>query len=114
MARQQSANSSKISPRFDLNEQGANALLAATFEFLRRNNISKKFIQDFARTYPMQNQLGRNSRVYKELELAQENMGRIMGTWFSHPKFLDVSGRPRPLTAGKGENSIAHLVRVSG
>ena len=114
MARQQSANSAKISPRFDLNQQGANALLAATFEFLRRNNISKKFIQDFARTYPTQNQLGRNSRVYKELELAQESMGRIMGTWFSHPKFLDVSGRPRPLTAGKGENSIAHLVRVSG
>jgi len=29
-------------------------------------------------------------------------MGLIMGTWFSHPKFLDASGRPRPLTAGKG------------
>ena len=62
----------------------------------------------------MRNQLVRNSRVFKELELAQENMGRIMGTWFSHPKFLDAAGRPRPLTIGKGVNSIAHLVRVSG
>src|SRR5260370_3102527 len=41
-------------------------------------------------------------------------MGRILGTWFSHPKFLDESGCPRPLTAGRGANSIANLVRVSG
>jgi hypothetical protein len=114
MARHKSAKPSKITPGFDLNQQGANALLTATFDFLRRNKISKKSIQDFTRKYPMQNQLGRNSRIYKELELAQEDMGRIMGTWFSHPKFLDASGCPRPLTAGKGANSIAHLVRVSG
>src|SRR5260370_36030865 len=114
MARRTPAKPSKTMADLDLNQQGANALLAATFEFLRRNNISRKFILDFARKYLMQNQLGRNARIYKELELAQENMGRIMGTWFSHPKFLDASGRPRPLTAGKGTNSIAHLVRVSG
>jgi hypothetical protein len=114
MARHKPANPPKISPAFDLNQQGANALLAATFDFLRRNKIPKKFIQDFARRYRMQNRRGPNSRVYNELELAQENMGRIMGTWFSHPKFLDESGNPLPLTAGKGANSIAHLVRVSG
>ena len=113
MAHRKSAHPPKITPAFDLNQQGANALLAATFDFLRGNNISKKFILDFARKYPMRNELGRNSRLYKELQLTQENMGRIMGTWFSHPNFLDASGRPRPLTGGKGANSIAHLVRVS-
>jgi hypothetical protein len=114
MARRKSTNPSKITPAFDLNQQGANALLAATFDFLRGNNISKKFIQDFARKYPKQNGARQNSRLYKELELTQENMGRIMGTWFSHPKFLDASGSPRPLTAGRGANSITHLVRISG
>jgi hypothetical protein len=114
MTRHKPAKPSKITPASDLNQQGANALLAATFQFLRRNNISKKSILEFTRKHPTRNQLDRNSRIYKELELAQENMGRIMGTWFSHPKFLDASGRPRPLTAGKGANSIAHLVRVSG
>jgi hypothetical protein len=114
MARHKPANPSKIMPAFDLNQQGAEALLAATFEFLRRNNVSKKSILEFTRKYPTRNQLDGKSRIYKELELAQENMGRIMGTWFSHPKFLDASGRPRALTAGKGPNSIAHLVRVSG
>jgi hypothetical protein len=114
MARPKSASPSKITPAFDLNQQGANALLAATFEFLLGNNISKKFIKDFARNFPKQNKLGRNSRIYRALEVAQENMGRIMGTWFSNPKFLDAAGNPRPLSAGKGVNSIAHLVRVSG
>src|SRR6266700_2186685 len=114
MASRKAPRPSKKTPGLDLHQLGANALLAATFAFLRRSNISKKFIRDFTRKYLVQDQLGQSSRIYKELELAQENMGRIMGTWFSHPKFLDASGRPRPLTAGKGTNSIAHLVRVSG
>src|ERR1035438_10012821 len=114
MARQKSATPLKMIPGLDLNQQGANALLAATFEFLLRNHISKKSILEFTRKYPRHNKLGGNSRTYRELELAQENMGRIMGTWFSHPKFLDASGRPRPLTARRGANSIASLVRVSG
>jgi len=114
MARHKSANHPKITPGFDLNQQGANALLAATFEFLRRNNISKKSILEFTQKHLVRNQRDRSLRVYRELEQAQEDMGLIMGTWFSHPKFLDASGRPRPLTAGKGANSIAHLVRVSG
>src|SRR5258708_14130903 len=114
MARRKSSKPSKITPDFDLNQQGANALLAATFEFLRRNNISKKLILQFTRKHLVKNQRERSLRVYRELEQAQEDMGVIMGTWFSHPKFLDASGRPRPLTAGKGANSIAHLVRVSG
>jgi hypothetical protein len=114
MARHKPAKLSKITPAFDLNQQGANALLAATFEFLLRNSISKKSILEFTRKHLVRNQRDRSLRVYRELEQAQEDMGLIMGTWFSHPKFLDASGRPRPLTAGKGANSIADLVRVSG
>jgi hypothetical protein len=105
---------SKVTHGLDLNQQGANALLAATFEFLLRNNISKKFILEFARKYLVRNQRDRSLRVYRELEQAQEDMGVIMGTWFSHPKFLDPSGNPIPLNDGKGPNSIAHLVRASG
>jgi len=108
------AKPSKITPGLDLNQQGANALLAGTFEFLLRNNISKKFILEFARGYLVRNERDHHSRIYRNLELAQEDMGRIIGTWFSHPKFLDDSGCPRPLTAGKGANSIASLVRIAG
>jgi len=114
MARRKSASPSKTIAGLDLNQQGANALLAATFEFLLRNDISKKFILDFARKYLVRNQRSRSLRLYRELEQAQEDMGLIMGTWFSHPKFLDASGNPIPLNAGKGPNSIAQLVRASG
>src|ERR1700675_3955787 len=114
MARRKSAKPSKITPRFDLNQQGANPLLAATFDFLRRNKIPKKSILDFTRQHLVRNQRDRSLRVYRELEQAQEDMGVIMGTWFSHPKFLDESGNPMPLNTGTGANSIAHLVRASG
>src|SRR5579859_4045086 len=114
MARPKSAKSPKPKPGLDLNQQGANALLAATFEFLLKNNISKQFILEFARNYLIRNQRDRSLRVYRELEQAQEDMGVIMGTWFSHPGFLNPSGNPMPLNSGKGLNSIAHLVRVSG
>jgi hypothetical protein len=114
MARHKPAKPLKITPAFDLNQQGANALLAATFEFLLRNKISKKSILEFTRKHLVRNQRDRSLRVYRELEQAQEDMGLIMGTWFSHPKFLDQSGNPMPLNAGKGPNSIADLVRASG
>jgi hypothetical protein len=41
-------------------------------------------------------------------------MGTILGTWFSHSKFLDPSGKPLPLSVGKGPHSIARLIQVSG
>src|ERR1019366_10510367 len=106
MARQKSATPLKMIPGLDLNQQGANALLAATFEFLLRNHISKKSILEFTRKYLVRNQSSRSLRMYRELEQAQEDMGVIMGTWFSHPRFLDPSGNPIPLSAGTGPNSI--------
>src|SRR5579859_7401558 len=114
MARPKSAKSPKPKPGLDLNQQGANALLAATFEFLLRNNISKKFILEFARGYLIRNQRDRSLRVYRELEQAQEDMGVIMGTWFTHPRFLNSSGNPIPIDTGNGPNSITRLVRASG
>jgi len=114
MAHRKSAHPPKITPAFDLNQQGANALLAATFDFLRGNNISKKSILEFTQKHLVRNQRDRSLRVYRELEQAQEDMGLIMGTWFSNPKFLDQSGNPMPLNTGTGANSIAHLVRASG
>jgi len=114
MARHKSAKPSKITPGLDLNQQGANALLTATFDFLRRNKISKKSILEFTRQHLVGNRRDRSLRVYRELEQAQEDMGVVMGTWFSNPKFLDQSGNPMPLNTGKGPNSIADLVRASG
>ena len=89
-------------------------MLAATFEFLHLNNISGKSIVDFARNYHASDQRRRSLSLYKELVRTYDDMGVIMATWFSNPKFLNAAGYPIPLSRGKGSNSIAQLIRVSG
>lgn len=91
-------------------EQGATALLAATFAFLRRNNISKELILRSAQKADVS-----SVRVhhYRKLIRAYEDMGIVMSTWYSLPRFLDAEGRPLPLKANRGVRSIANLVRLA-
>jgi hypothetical protein len=97
----------------DVNEEGANALLAATFRFLRRNKFSKEWLLDFARKYATFDQT-RSVKVHRQIEKMQEDMGTLLATWFTNPKFLDRSANPLPLSIGKGPDSIAQLIRVAG
>ncbi len=95
-----------------VNQQGATALLAATFDFLRRNNISEKSIVSYARKHHIRHKGEGN--LYRRLMRAYEEMGVVMGTWFSQPRFLNKSGYPLPLTAATGTQSVANLLRASG
>jgi hypothetical protein len=52
-------------------------------------------------------------RHYRKLVRAYEDMGIVMSTWFSLPKFLDQESRPLPLTAMRGLHSVPSLVRSS-
>jgi hypothetical protein len=103
----------KNTKSLDINQQGANALLAATFDFLRRNNISDKFILDFAKKSPRERSGKKESRLLSDLIRASENMGVVMATWFSNPKFLDSAGNPLPLSVQRGPRSLGSLLRVS-
>ena len=94
-------------------QQGATALLAATFEFLLGNNISKKSIVESARQHHSRQKLEGSVRQYRKLVRAYEDMGMVMSTWFSLPKFLDPESRPLPLSAARGLQSIPSLVRSS-
>jgi hypothetical protein len=114
MAPQEMTRIGNATFRANLNQQGANALLAATFEFLRCNDIATKSIVDFARKYHSRHQRGLSLRLYKELVRTYDDMGVIMATWFSDSKFLDRLGNPLPLSQGKGSNTIAQLIRTSG
>src|ERR1700730_1062241 len=93
--------------------QGATILLAATFAFLLRNNISRKLILETMRQLNGRQKLEGNARQYRKLVRAYEDMGMIMSAWFSLPKFLDSAGHPLPLTAVRGSQSIPSLVRSS-
>jgi hypothetical protein len=92
-------------------QQGATALLAATFAFLRRNAISKKLIVENVRRHHDRRKSHGGVRQYRRLVRAYEDMGMVMSTWFSLPRFLDRESRPLPLTAIRGPQSIPNLVR---
>jgi len=94
-------------------QQGAIALLSATIEFLERNNVSRRLALEFLQ----QHSVSENSRVrlrdYRKLVCAYEDMGMIMSTWFSSPRFLDQESRPLRLNLARGTQSIRNLVHSS-
>jgi hypothetical protein len=87
------------------------ALLAATIDFLLGNDISKKLIVEAVRHHHRHQKLNSNVRQYRKMVRAYEDMGIVMSTWFSQPKFLDSDSRPLPLTAFRGPYSVPSLVR---
>jgi len=92
-------------------QQGATALLAATLAFLRRNNVSKKVILESVRQHHGHQRSRGRVRQYRKLVRTYEDMGMVMSTWFSLPRFLDRESRPLPLAAIRGPQSIPNLVR---
>ncbi len=93
--------------------QGASALIAATISFLRTNNISKQQIFDCIRQNYDARAPRYNIQKYRNLARTYEEMGMVMSTWFSSPKFLDRDCQPIPLTAGPSARSVLSLVRTS-
>ena len=91
-------------------EQAANALLRATHDFLRRNNIAPSI--DTSGSSSKQSDR-KNLGIYRRAMRTYENMGVLMATWFTNPKFLDSLGNPIVLTASKGPRSVTNLIRLS-
>jgi hypothetical protein len=94
-------------------QQSAMALLTATIDFLLGNDISKKLIVESIRQHHPRRKLDSNVRQYRRMVRAYEDMGIVMSTWFSLPKFLDADSRPLPLTAVRGPDSVSSLIRSS-
>jgi hypothetical protein len=95
-----------------LDHQGAGALLKATLGFLRCHKISKAAILQMVRESD-----GRRApasiRGYRKMVRAYEQMGIVMSTWYSNPKFLDKDSRPVPISVGRGSRSVASLLKLS-
>ena len=92
------------------NQQAATVLLAATLTFLRGNKVGLDLDLNPLRKTPKV-PAGR-IREFRRLVRAYEDMGTVMSTWFSHPKYLDREGRPLQLTL-RGAVSVRSLVRSS-
>jgi hypothetical protein len=107
--------SKKVRPSFSelAIQQAAAALLGATFSFLSRNNISKKVILESVRRHQVHQKSRARAHQYEQLISAYQDMGMVMSSWFSIPRFLDRNSLPLRLSAGGGPRSIRDLVRAS-
>jgi hypothetical protein len=94
-------------------EQAAKALLRSAYDFLRRNNITVRSVNGSRRQRSQKVSEDKDLKLYRMAMRAYENMGVLMATWFSNPKFLDHLGNPTTLTASKGTRSITNLIRQS-
>ncbi len=93
--------------------QGANALLSATMDFLRRNNVPRQLVLESIRRSYGPKRSRSNLVQYRRLVRQYEEMGMVMATWFSLPRFLDRESRPLPLTIGRGRMSVSALVKAA-
>lgn len=93
-------------------QQAATALLAATLGFLRRNDAALGPHLASLLRYRASKVSAKSVRDYRKLVRAYEEMGMIMSTWFSHPRYLDKESRPLKLPL-QGSVSVRSLVRSS-
>jgi hypothetical protein len=107
--------SKKVPPSFSelAIQQAAVALLGATFSFLSRNNIPNEVILESVRRHHGHQKSRTRAHQYKQLISAYQDMGMVMSSWFSIPRFLDRNSLPLRLSAGEGPRSIRNLVRAS-
>jgi hypothetical protein len=96
-----------------MKEQSAIALLSATLGFLRRNKIPRHVVLESVKQNYGPNRSSSSLRRYRRLVRSYEEMGLVMATWFSLPRFLDQESRPAPLALTGGRKSVAALVRAS-
>jgi hypothetical protein len=96
-----------------VDEQGARALLKAIIAFLLRNGISKEVLLECTRSHGERQISAKEAREYRKIVRAYEDMGMVMSTWYSLPKFLDPNGRPLPLHVRHGTHSVPRLLRSS-
>src|SRR5579871_3352590 len=91
--------------------EAAAALIRVTTTYLLSNNIS---LDEIIKSLRDKNR-GRRSRVvdYRHLLLAYQEMGLLMSTWFTDPRFQDAEHQPIPLNRSGGGRSVQALIRAS-
>jgi hypothetical protein len=97
--------------------EAADILFGAVISFLRKNEVDSKLILKSARQAQQQELKFKRRdgvRQFRSILRVYEEMGGIVATWYSHPRFLDKAGNPKPLSVGRGLHTIRDLIRSSG
>jgi hypothetical protein len=101
----------------ELQAEAAEILFCAVIKFLKKNKLDSKSILSSAKRAQNASGAGRRGvggRHLRSILHVYEQMGTIVATWYSNPRFLNKAGNPLPLSAGRGARTIQSLVRASG
>jgi hypothetical protein len=100
-----------------LKSEAAEILFGAVVNFLRKNKLDPKYITrsaKHAQRRALNSRRGNAVRQFRSVLRVYEEMGAIIATWYSDPRFLDKAGNPLLLSGGRGPHTIRNLVRSSG
>jgi hypothetical protein len=96
--------------------EAAEILFGAVVSFLRKNGLDSKLVLGAAKRaqqYAIKSKRRNSVRQFRSVLRVYEEMGGIVATWYSHPRFLDRAGNPKPLSVGCGPYTIQNLIRSS-
>ena len=96
--------------------EAAEILFGAVVSFLRKNGLDSKLVlgaAKHAQQYAIKSKRRNSVRLFRSVLRVYEEMGGIVATWYSHPRFLDRAGNPKPLSVGRGTYTIRNLIRSS-
>ena len=114
MRRQLEMNKRRARPVNGVNLEAAEVLLRTTLNFLAREGLGTGEIAGILAKVRMGGRRGATqSRQFRLIVKAYEEMGIVLSTWFTNPRFLDGTGQPLPLRLNPGKNSFDSLVRAS-
>ncbi len=95
------------------NAEAAAELLGTVVAFLKLTGVSQNAILGYLREGQHGRRRRQAARHYRTLVRAYEDMGVLMATWFSNPRFLDQDGYPIPVKLGVGPRSLAQLIKFA-
>jgi hypothetical protein len=111
--RQRNMNRNIKSKLQNQNQQAASVLLGSVCNFLLSNGIDQERIARFIEQGVGRSKSQRRTRQFRRILHAYEEMGTVIATWYSEPRFLDGMGKPIPLSVRHGARSIKNLLRIS-
>lgn len=107
-------NKRRAQPVRSVNLEAAEVLLRTTLDFLAREGLGSADIAGILAKVRRGGRRGTTrTRQFRLIVKAYEEMGVVLSTWFTNPRFLDRAGQPLPLRLNPGENSFDSLVRAS-
>jgi hypothetical protein len=94
-------------------EQACDVLVDHIARFIFRSGVSPTRFQTAVKSALRRKAPLKSKRQFDYITDAYEDMGTVLSTWFSSPKFLNADGSPLNLSLRDGKHSLARLLTTA-